>query len=167
MTTIDTALAYRISAATGAIDHLMDGNQTLNQELIDAHKARKDEAQAIRDRIEKVRADFDPADPYRAAAKEQANDDLEVDDDAVVSPGDDPGAWVQAWIWIRNDEAGISEDDEDVCRTCGAEYEDGGDGFDGECPDCADKTDQKLNPENYVDEPFDDGYPANWTKDDG
>ncbi|MGK9085239.1 hypothetical protein KXR64_14285 [Brucella intermedia] len=25
----------------------------------------------------------------------------------------------------------------------------GGDGFDGECPGCADKTDQKLHPENH------------------
>ncbi|QIG69335.1 hypothetical protein EVB78_133 [Rhizobium phage RHph_N1_15] len=67
----------------------------------------------IHDRFEKVRADFDPADPYREAAKQQANDELEVDDDAVVSPGDDPGAWVHAWIWIRNDEAGIPDEEDD------------------------------------------------------
>ncbi|MBX5130742.1 hypothetical protein HJB53_30090 [Rhizobium lentis] len=97
----------------------------------------------IHDRFEKTRADFDPADPYRAAAKEQANDELEVDDDAVVSPGDDPGAWVQAWIWIRNDEAGISEDDEDACRDCGEHYADGGDGYNGRCPDCADKAEEE------------------------
>lgn len=42
-------------------------------------------------------------------------------------------------------------DDKEVCRTCGARYDDGGDGFDGECPTCADKTDQELHPENYQD----------------
>ena len=30
--------------------------------------------------------------------------------------------------------------DEDVCRTCGARYEGFGDGYDGECPDCADTS---------------------------
>ena len=32
------------------------------------------------------------------------------------------------------------DNDDDICRTCGEEYADGGDGFDGECPSCADKT---------------------------
>lgn len=26
------------------------------------------------------------------------------------------------------------------CRTCGAKYPEAGDGWDGECPDCADRT---------------------------
>jgi len=30
------------------------------------------------------------------------------------------------------------------CRTCGDRYHEGGDGFDGECPNCADRTDKKL-----------------------
>lgn len=29
----------------------------------------------------------------------------------------------------------------DACRTCGDAYADGGDGYDGECPGCADATD--------------------------
>jgi rubrerythrin len=36
-----------------------------------------------------------------------------------------------------------------ACRTCGDGYAPGGDGFDGECPSCADKTDIKLNPQNH------------------
>lgn len=32
------------------------------------------------------------------------------------------------------------EDAEPTCRTCGDRYEDGGDGWDGECPSCADRT---------------------------
>ena len=40
-------------------------------------------------------------DAYRRAAKAQQKDgELEVDDDAVVSMGEDPGAYVQAWIWV-------------------------------------------------------------------
>lgn len=30
--------------------------------------------------------------------------------------------------------------EEDHCRTCGEQYGDGGDGYDGECPICADLT---------------------------
>jgi hypothetical protein len=29
-----------------------------------------------------------------------ANDELEIDDDATVSEGDDNGAFVQAWVWV-------------------------------------------------------------------
>lgn len=32
------------------------------------------------------------------------------------------------------------EDDDNICRTCGEWYADGGDGYDGECPTCADAT---------------------------
>jgi hypothetical protein len=154
MTVIEAALAGSISKTREGLDHLMNGNQDLNKEFIEAHKASLKETQAILDVLGAKRADFDPADPYRAAAQDQANDELEIDDDAVVSLGDDPGAWVHAWIWIRNSEAGVPDpdDDKDVCRTCGEPYADGGDGFDGECPDCADKSDQKLNPENYIDD---------------
>lgn len=28
----------------------------------------------------------------------------------------------------------------DQCRTCGVDYDGYGDGWDGECPDCADRT---------------------------
>ena len=37
----------------------------------------------------------------------------------------------------------------EVCRTCGDLYHEGGDGFDDECPSCADKTDQTIHPEDY------------------
>jgi hypothetical protein len=112
---------------------------------------RADKYVNIANTIQKAQA-VDPSDAaYRAAAQAQADDELEVDEDAIVSVGSDPGAFVQAWIWISNEEAGIKDDDEDTCRTCGEEYPEGGDGFDGECPNCADKTDQKLHPENYED----------------
>jgi predicted nucleic acid-binding Zn-ribbon protein len=34
------------------------------------------------------------------------------------------------------------------CRTCGQFYRDGADGYDGECPTCADKTFAAEAPEN-------------------
>ncbi|PZM08840.1 hypothetical protein [Rhizobium tubonense] len=40
------------------------------------------------------------------------DDDLEVDDDAVISRGDD-GAFVMSWSWISNQQAGLPEYDED------------------------------------------------------
>jgi hypothetical protein len=33
----------------------------------------------------------------------------------------------------------------EVCRTCGDLYAEGGDGFDDECPECADRTDAALH----------------------
>jgi hypothetical protein len=30
--------------------------------------------------------------------------EIEIDDRAPVNPGDDPGAYVQAWIWISDDD---------------------------------------------------------------
>jgi len=43
---------------------------------------------------------------YREAARKQYGKDgqLEIDGDAEVSRGDDPGAYVQAWVWVENDE---------------------------------------------------------------
>jgi hypothetical protein len=43
------------------------------------------------------------------------DDELEQAGDkyGMVSPGCDPGAWVLAWVWVRNEDAGIEADDED------------------------------------------------------
>jgi hypothetical protein len=40
-------------------------------------------------------------------------DELEKAGEAfgMVSPGADPGAWVLAWVWVRNEDAGIEEDE--------------------------------------------------------
>jgi hypothetical protein len=54
----------------------------------------------------------DPAhDAYRNAV--DTDDDLEVDADAVVSRGGDPGCWVHAWVWVTDEQAGIEPDDEE------------------------------------------------------
>jgi hypothetical protein len=41
-------------------------------------------------------------DEIREAARQQygQNDETQIDDNAVVSRGDDEGAYVQAWVWV-------------------------------------------------------------------
>lgn len=47
-------------------------------------------------------------DCYRQAAfKRQKDGEIEFDADAIVSHGNDGGAYVQAWVWIGDDEAGV------------------------------------------------------------
>jgi hypothetical protein len=84
---------------------------------------------------------------YRAAAIRVHYDEgtLEVDDEAPVSRDgeDDIGAYVQAWVWIGNDEAGIRVCEE--CKRVDVNPSDSGDwGWDSEdrelCPGCADKA---------------------------
>ena len=70
-------------------------------------------------------------DAYRAGV--DADDELEVDDDALVSEGDDNGAFVLTWTWVTKTAAGI-------CEECGATNADNGEGYDGLCGDCADKA---------------------------
>jgi hypothetical protein len=42
---------------------------------------------------------------------------LECDDDAIVSEGDDPGAYVQTWCWVPNSRAGIFMEGDKVLVT--------------------------------------------------
>lgn len=46
------------------------------------------------------------------AAREYTDEDVVIDQDAVVSRADE-GAYVMAWVWVTNDEAGIQESDEE------------------------------------------------------
>lgn len=54
-------------------------------------------------------------DKYRAAAwdKYHRDGELEIDDNAKVSKGEDPGAYVQAWVWVYDNEAGLTTEEED------------------------------------------------------
>lgn len=48
---------------------------------------------------------------YQRRALEIAKEgEVEVDEDAVVSPGSDPGAYVQAWLWVPAKDAGLGND---------------------------------------------------------
>ena len=47
-------------------------------------------------------------DPYVAAAQGMAREGkIEVDEPAVVSKGDDDGAYVMSWMWVSNSAAGL------------------------------------------------------------
>lgn len=50
-------------------------------------------------------------------------------------------------VWPPSDPEGayrdLGLDDDDFCRTCNCLYDGCGDGYDGECPDCADKAEEK------------------------
>lgn len=51
---------------------------------------------------------------YRKAAKQLVKGEegnVEVDDTAGISEGDDDGAYVEAWLWVSNDEAGITTEE--------------------------------------------------------
>ena len=41
------------------------------------------------------------AEQVQAARAQYATDEMEVDDDASTSPGED-GVWVSAWLWVGN-----------------------------------------------------------------
>lgn len=45
-----------------------------------------------------------------AAREHQREGTLEIDDGAVVSRGSDPGAYVQAWVWVEDPAGDASED---------------------------------------------------------
>lgn len=45
---------------------------------------------------------------YRSQAAEQYEEEgkIEIDDGAMISEGHDPGAYVQAWVWVPTPEHG-------------------------------------------------------------
>lgn len=79
----------------------------------------------------------------QAARAAYGSDDIEIDDNAIVSRGDD-GAFVAAWVWVRFEDDEDDEDDEedetdedddsddetfemDACENCGNTLNDGSD----------------------------------------
>jgi hypothetical protein len=53
---------------------------------------------------------------YREAATEVwCTDQLQIDHDATVSASD-CGAWVHAWVWVSNGEAGVENQSDARCR---------------------------------------------------
>lgn len=64
------------------------------------------------------------------------DDELE-DAGGFVSPGADPGAWVLAWVWCTDEQAGIEEDDEESEDRPGPTYDEGNAiGGDNRSEDC-------------------------------
>jgi hypothetical protein len=57
------------------------------------------------DLMPRTQAEVERDNYYVKAAQDKHNDEgtLEVDDNATVSRGDDPGVYVQAWVWVYDD----------------------------------------------------------------
>jgi hypothetical protein len=62
--------------------------------------------------IQKVLTDGPHPDTEAFAAAVQTSDELEVDGDTVISRGDD-GAFVMAWVYVTNEEAGVETPEEE------------------------------------------------------
>ncbi|ARJ65971.1 hypothetical protein WV31_10060 [Magnetospirillum sp. ME-1] len=79
--------------------------------------------------------------PYIAYAQSNLakGGELEIDDTTVVSHGGDAGAYVHAWVWVSDDDAGIEH-----CSECGVILPEAGDGEDGLCAECADKRENET-----------------------
>lgn len=73
-------------------------------------------------KAEKIRND-----QIRAMAKDQFEEegDLELDEGAVVSEGDDNGAYVQMWKWVDFSGTVLCKDKECSDLTCPAHEDDG------------------------------------------
>lgn len=54
-----------------------------------------------------------------AAREAFGSDEIQIDNDALAAAADN-GAWVQSWVWVSNDEAGIEDEPEPapLCDLC-------------------------------------------------
>lgn len=74
----------------------------------------KDRDAYIRERIAQY-SDEGGEEAFRQGAREAwaREGEIEIDPGAIVSMGGDPGAYVMAWVWVSNEEAGIESEEED------------------------------------------------------
>ena len=75
-----------------------------------------------------------------AAGRRSLQHEVAVMAAALETPGDLTDADLVHVIHDASSLAAELEQDAKLCRTCGDEYHFAGDGWDGECPVCADKT---------------------------
>lgn len=72
-----------------------------------------EEARDLARQLDALAEELDPtpgAGAYIAAAKLHGTEgELEIDDNARVSKGDDDGAYVEAWIWVSDEDAELAE----------------------------------------------------------
>ncbi len=114
--------------ADGTFAELMDWVSQASEASGDRFSVRSHTIDAAEPSVDPV---LDEA--YREAAISEYADEgrIEIDSNALVSHGDDDGAYVAAWVWV-------DRDDVPLCA-CGARNDDG-EGFDGMCGSCADKA---------------------------
>jgi hypothetical protein len=61
-------------------------------------------ARAVIERLRKTFESYEPEKFQRAWEKYHRDGEIEIDEGAVCSRGDDPGCYVQAWVWCYDDE---------------------------------------------------------------
>ncbi len=89
---------------------------------------------------ESLEAAADPAEPTAieqafidaAQDKYDREGEIEIDDEATVSISDDNGAYVQAWVFVRD-----TDTDLPCCEECACRLED------GKCPECGEEADEE------------------------
>ena len=70
----------------------------------------KQSANTIQRYLEDASANDAIYDSYRKVARNRLSNEDDVDSDAVVSCGDDPGGYVMCWLWVRDSDAGIQSE---------------------------------------------------------
>jgi hypothetical protein len=87
---------------------LLDLNADALKKL--AKAARKGGVPKVAESIDHAIKDDDPAtdEKYRDAVPAK-DGELECDGDAIVSKGGDGGAYVQCWVWVADEDAGIED----------------------------------------------------------
>lgn len=91
-----------------------DIESELKEAMVDAIENTRIEVGTVRE-LATEPEDVDREQAYRNACQRLhvSEGDLEMDDTAVVSEGDDPGAYVQVWKWVHRSEAGIDDEEEE------------------------------------------------------
>lgn len=86
----------------------------LPRDVFEAIAALPDQPKLISDFVAHQRSmedDPDEAAFVQAARDEYCDDDIEVDLNPMISRGDD-GAFVNGWLWVSNERAGIAPSEE-------------------------------------------------------
>jgi len=110
------ATAIRFKPAHNALLHFSDIEEI--GALLQSHPDREAASKALATLTQRCGGDESEAGRDEIAAYQRAADEhygrdgeLEIDDGAVVSRGDDAGAYVLAWRWVTDREAGLKADE--------------------------------------------------------
>lgn len=63
-----------------------------------------DDVQEIISRLRETIADYDPKKIEMAIDQYGCDGEIEIDEGAVCSRGDDPGCYVMAWVWVYDEQ---------------------------------------------------------------
>ena len=110
------ATAIRFKPAHNALLHFSDIEEI--GALLQSHSDREAGSKALTMLTQRCGGDESEAGRDEITAFQRAADEhygrdgeLEIDDGAVVSRGDDAGAYVLAWRWVTDREAGLKADE--------------------------------------------------------